>query len=164
VTQAAAPACQFTVSPLSASFQTAGGDGTIGIDASAGNCAWSAVSAVPWITLAAAGGSGDGNLRYTVAANTGAARTGTVAVAGATVTVSQAAIQPTGPVELRGEISGISGQCPSLTFTLQGNVVRTNAATVFDDRCDRIRDRRDYIVSGVVQLDGTVLAVRVREE
>ena len=43
-------------------------------------------------------------------------------------------------------------------------MVLTNAQTVFDDRCDRIRNRRDYIVSGLVQLDGTVLAVRVRED
>jgi hypothetical protein len=163
VTQAAAPVCQFTVSPLTESFPTAGGEGTTRIDASAGNCPWTAVSGVPWIVLASGGGNGGANLRYTVLPNTGAARTGTVAVAGATVSVSQAAIPPPGPIELRGEISALAGQCPNLTFTVDGRVVRTNAVTVFDDRCDRIRNRRDYIVSGLVQLDGTVLAVRVRE-
>ena len=40
----------------------------------------------------------------------------------------------------------------------------TNAQTVFDERCDKIKDRRDYTVSGLVQADGRVLAVRVRED
>jgi len=164
VTQAAAPVCQLTVSPLSASFPTAGGDGTLRIDASAGNCAWTAASSVPWITLATGSGSGGANLPYTVAANTGAARTGTLTVAGASVTVSQAATPPAELIELRGELSGLAGQCPNLTFTLQGTLVLTNAQTVFDERCDRIRNRRNYIVSGLVQADGRVLAVRVREE
>ena len=94
VTQAAAPpppACAFTVSPLTESFGTAGGDDTIRVEASASSCAWTAVSNVPWITVATAGGSGNGSVRHTVAANTGAARTGTLTVAGATVTVTQAA-------------------------------------------------------------------------
>jgi hypothetical protein len=164
VTQPANPACQFTVSPQSDTFPAAGGDGTLKIDASAGNCAWTAASSVPWITLATGSGSGEANLRYTVAANTGAARTGTLTVAGASVTVSQAATPPAGPIELRGELSGLAGQCPNLTFTLQGTLVFTNAQTVFDERCDRIRNRRDYIVSGLVQADGRVLAVRVRED
>jgi hypothetical protein len=163
VTQAAAPVCQLTVSPLSASFPTAGGDGTLRIDASAGNCAWTAASSVPWITLATGSGSGGANLRYTVSANSGSARTGTLTVAGASVTVSQAAAPPPAkPIELRGELSGLAGQCPNLTFTLQGTQVFTNAQTDFDARCDRIRNRRDYAVSGLVQADGRVLAVRVR--
>ena len=164
VTQAAAPVCQLTVSPLSASFPTAGGDGTLRIDASAGNCAWTAASSVPWITLATGSGSGGANLPYTVAANTGAARTGTLTVAGASVTVSQAATPPAELIELRGELSGLAGQCPNLTFTLQGTLVLTNAQTVFDERCDRIRNRGHYTVSGLVQADGRVLAVRVRED
>jgi hypothetical protein len=165
VTQAAAPVCQLTVSPLSASFPTAGGDGTLRIDASDGSCAWTAASSVPWITLATGSGSGGANLRYTVAANTGAARTGTLTVAGASVTVSQAATPPAATtIELRGELSGLAGECPNLTFTLQGTQVLTNAQTVFDERCDKIRIRRNYIVSGLVQADGRVLAVRVREE
>jgi hypothetical protein len=164
VTQAAAPVCAFTVSPLSESFPTAGGDGTIRIDASAGNCAWTAASTVPWITVASGEGAGGANLRYTVTANTGAARSGTLLIAGATVSVTQAAAPPPGPIELRGELTNLSGQCPNLTFTLQGTVVRTTAQTIFDERCDRIRNRRDYVVSGLVQLDGTVLAVRVRED
>jgi hypothetical protein len=122
------------------------------------------VSAVPWITLASGGGSGGANLRFTVAANTGPARTGTLTVAGVTVTVMQAAAPPTGPMELRGNISNLSGQCPSLTFVLQGNVVHTNAQTMFDVRCDRVRNRRGYVVSGIVQFDGSVLALRVRED
>ena len=78
--------------------------------------------------------------------------------------MSQAATPPAAPIELRGELSGLAGQCPNLTFTLQGTLVLTNAQTVFDERCDKIRIRRDYTVSGLVQADGRVLAVRVRED
>ena len=40
----------------------------------------------------------------------------------------------------------------------------TNAQTRLDERCDKIKKIRDYIVSGLVQGDGRVLAVRVRED
>jgi hypothetical protein len=64
------------------------------------------VSNVPWITITAgASGSGIGGVSYVVAANTGAARTGTLTVAGKTVTFSQAAgsggTPPVAPTNLR---------------------------------------------------------------
>ena len=96
----------FTVTPQTESFPASGGDSTVRVEASAATCAWTAVSSVPWLTLASGGGTGSGNVRYTVALNSGAARAGTLAVAGATVTVTQAAACP---VVLRGEVSDLSG-------------------------------------------------------
>ena len=58
----------------------------------------------------------------------------------------------------------LSGECPNLTFTVDRRLVRTNGATTFDDRCDKIKKNRDVTVWGVVQGDGSVLAVRVRED
>ena len=54
-------------------------------------CTWTAVSQVPWIVITSgASGSGDGSVVGTVEANTtGAARTGTVLIAGLTFTVTQ---------------------------------------------------------------------------
>ncbi len=93
VTQAAAPpaGCVFTVSPNTESFAAAGGDGTIRITASTASCTWTAATSASWISLASGGGNGSATLRYTVAVNTGAERSGTVSVAGATVTITQAA-------------------------------------------------------------------------
>jgi hypothetical protein len=55
------------------------------------SCSWTAVSNVAWITVTGgANGSGIGGVSYTVSANTGPARSGTLAVAGKTVTFNQA--------------------------------------------------------------------------
>jgi hypothetical protein len=163
VTQAAAPPCTFTVSPQSQSFPVDGGEGRVSVDASASSCAWTATTTATWITITAGGGSGDADVRYQVAANTGAARTATLMVAGVAVMVSQAAAPAPGSVVITGRISGLSGNCPAISFTVEGRLVHTNAATVFEDRCDRIRDRDNLTVTGLNQADGSVLAQRVRE-
>lgn len=100
VSQAAAPPveCQLTVSPLAESFATSGGEGTLQVSASAADCTWSAISNATWISIIAAGGSGNGAVRYAVAANGGAARTGTISISGAAVTVTQAGTGTTAPV------------------------------------------------------------------
>ena len=53
-------------------------------------CAWTAVSNVPWINITS-GSSGTGNVavQYSVASNTGGVRTGTITIAGQTLTVMQ---------------------------------------------------------------------------
>ena len=167
VTQAAAPTaagCEYSVSPGSESFSANGGDGTARVQASNSSCAWSAVSNASWISLATSGSRGSGNVRYTVAANSGAARTGTMRVASATVTVTQAAASSPETIVVRGEVADVRGECPNLTFTVDRRLVRTNGATTFDDRCDKVKKNRDVMVWGVVQRDGSVLAVRVRED
>jgi Putative binding domain, N-terminal/Domain of unknown function (DUF5666)/Viral BACON domain len=131
--------------------------------ASDSSCVWTAVSSASWISVATGSGSGSSDVRFVVAANTGAARTGTLTVAGRAVTVNQAAAPETGTIDLQGEVSGVTGQCPTLTFSLEGRLVRTNAATDFRERCDRIETGRRLRITGVVQGDGLVLAVRVRE-
>jgi all-beta uncharacterized protein/BACON domain-containing protein len=89
VTEAGA-SCSYSVSPTSVTIGAVGGTGTpIGVTASSG-CAWTAASNVNWITLVAGQtGTGSGTVTYTVLANTGAARNGTLTVAGQSVTVSQ---------------------------------------------------------------------------
>jgi hypothetical protein len=78
--------------------------------------------------------------------------------------VTQAAAQAPAPIVLNGEVSNVSGSCPNLTFSISGTLVRTNGATAFADRCQRVRERRDFTVTGVVQGDGSVLALIVRED
>ena len=52
---------------------------------------WTAASNDPWIAVTSgASGSGNGNVNFTIGANTGPARNGTLTIAGLTFTVNQA--------------------------------------------------------------------------
>ncbi|MGD9504800.1 MAG: BACON domain-containing carbohydrate-binding protein [Syntrophobacteraceae bacterium] len=82
--------CDFAVAPLSAHYDYTGGDGTIAVSADDG-CEWTATSQYDWITVASgASGSGDGEVHYSVGQNnTGYTRTGSLTVAGASVSIQQ---------------------------------------------------------------------------
>jgi hypothetical protein len=164
VTQAAASACAFKVSPLTEAFPATGGEGRVRVEADGSSCSWTASSNASWISLSTTGGNGGGDVRYVVAPNTGGPRSGTLTVARATVTVMQAAVSVPDTVSLRGHLSDLGGRCPNLTFTLEGRRVRTSQATDFDERCDRLRNRDRVTVRGVVQSDGWVLALRVEDD
>ena len=85
-----ASGCSYSLSQTSQSAPPEGGAGSVGVTASSG-CTWTAASNVPWIKVSnGASGTGNGTVQYTSDANTGAARTGTLTIAGATVTVTQA--------------------------------------------------------------------------
>jgi hypothetical protein len=83
--------CSFTVNPLSVTgLAPTGGPGPNLTVSAAGGCSWTAVSNDSWITVTAgSAGTGNGTVSYTVAANAGGARTGTLTVAGQTVSISQ---------------------------------------------------------------------------
>lgn len=84
-----APACSYSIAPTSAGYPAAGGSGSVSVTAGAG-CAWTAVSNNAWITISSGqNGSGNGTVNYSVAANSGASRTGTMTIAGLTFTVTQ---------------------------------------------------------------------------
>jgi len=86
------PACSFSLSPQSQSFDAAGGMGTVLVQASS-ECSWTATSSVTWITVVSgAAGTGNGAVVYQVQANiTGQTRTGLLFIAGQTFTVNQGA-------------------------------------------------------------------------
>lgn len=85
--------CTFTRSPGTQGFTSAGGTGSVQVRA-ATPCNWTATSNANWLTLTAgATGAGNGAVNYTVAANTGATRTGALTVAGQTFTVTQLTTQ-----------------------------------------------------------------------
>lgn len=95
----ASPPCTYTLSPSSGNFLAAGGSGSFSIIADPGStgssCPWGPIINVPWITITSgSSSSGNGSLSFNVAANTGAARQGTIMIGGATFTVNQA---PPGP-------------------------------------------------------------------
>jgi len=81
--------CTFSLSTTSASAPASGGNGTFDVRTTDG-CGWSAASDASWLTVTAgAAGTGNGTVRYTVAANTGPQRSGTITAAGQTFTVTQ---------------------------------------------------------------------------
>ncbi|MGH9142177.1 MAG: BACON domain-containing protein [Vicinamibacterales bacterium] len=92
---AAAPPCTFSIAPSNQSVADTSSSGSVAITASGGTCAWSASANVGWLAVSSgASGVGNGVVAFTVTANTGPARTGTLTIGGQTFTVSQAAPPP----------------------------------------------------------------------
>lgn len=83
--------CVGSIAPATASVGAAGGVGPqVGVTIAAG-CGWTAASSVPWLTIATgSSGTGNGAVGFAVAANAGAARVGTLIIAGQVLTVTQA--------------------------------------------------------------------------
>jgi len=68
-------------------------------------------------------------------------------------------------VELDGEISRLSGSCPSVTFALGRRLVRTSPLTEFKKMdCGALRNGLDVKARGVVQADGSILATRIERD
>lgn len=82
--------CSFAISPASQSIGATGGSGTVAMSTQP-SCRWTATSNAAWITVTSGGsGTGNGTVGFSVGANTGAARTGTVSIGGRAFTISQA--------------------------------------------------------------------------
>ena len=87
-----AAACIYRVGPLSAGVDGAGGTVTVHVETEAA-CAWTAATEAGWIRLdAGASGQGNGAVNLTVDRNGGGTRSGTIRVAGHTVTLTQASV------------------------------------------------------------------------
>jgi cyanate lyase len=67
--------------------------------------------------------------------------------------------------ELRGFVLGLSGTCPTVTFTLNGTTVKTTAQTEFKDGgCSALQNGAKAEVEGLKQPDGSVTALVVSVE
>jgi hypothetical protein len=162
VTQAAQPAppqCSYSLSRADVQAGAEGGSESVQVNTT-GQCAWTATSHAAWITITrGASATGSDEARFTVAANPSQTpRTGTLTIAGQTVTVTQAGVAD---VQLAGRVADLSGSCPVLTFMVDGHTVRTTGATEFRNFCSQVRNNRRVTVTGTVQQDGAVLASRV---
>jgi hypothetical protein len=80
--------CSFAVAPDTIPAPAAGLARRVDVT-TAGSCEWTATSGAGWIGAAPGGGTGNGGVDLTIAANTGPARTGIVTIAGRAVTVNQ---------------------------------------------------------------------------
>jgi len=83
--------CSGSLSPASLSFNMSAATGSISVITATGACAWTATSNASWITVTSgSSGVGNGVVGYSIAANPGLARTGTMTIAGNTFTAAQA--------------------------------------------------------------------------
>ena len=86
-----APSCSYAVAPPTHSVAASGGTVNVRVTTREG-CSWTASSTVDWVTVTAGSSSaGEGTATFAVAGTSGAARSGTVAVAGQQVVINQAA-------------------------------------------------------------------------
>lgn len=70
-----------------------------------------------------------------------------------------------GEAELSGPVSGKSGGCPSITFTVASTNVSTNGSTDFKDTtCAALANGDRVEVKGTRQADSSVLAARVEKD
>jgi Putative binding domain, N-terminal len=84
-------ACSYSVTLIGQLIPASGGNSTFAVATTAG-CAWTAVSQTSWITVTSgANGTGNGTVNFSATANTGSARSGTLLIAGQTVSVTQPA-------------------------------------------------------------------------
>jgi hypothetical protein len=89
------PTCTPTVTPTTIDVSSVATTRTLQLVLGA-TCAWTATSAAPWVTITSPlTGTGNATIAVAIAPNTGAARNGTLTVAGQPVTVRQTALSCT---------------------------------------------------------------------
>ena len=83
--------CGYSIVPTGSSIGAGGGTGTFNVITTGAGCAYTVTSNNSFITITSgASGIGNGTVSFSVAPNTGPARTGTITIAGKTFTVTQA--------------------------------------------------------------------------
>ena len=87
---AAAVVCNYSLNPTSHNATAAGGASSFAVT-TANGCAWTSSGVPAWITGVPANGTGPQTINFTVASNSGAARSANIIIGGQTFAVSQAA-------------------------------------------------------------------------
>lgn len=85
--------CTLTIPQTTIEVGFAGGNNSILVSTSS-SCVWNATASQAFLTITSANGTGPGSVNFSVAENTGAARTGTITVGTVVVTINQAAAPP----------------------------------------------------------------------
>jgi hypothetical protein len=82
--------CAIRLSSTHEIVDAAGGERSVHVETSSSQCRWSAAAGVGWINiLRGSAGTGNGTVTFEVAPETGPSRSGTLTIAGQTVTVEQ---------------------------------------------------------------------------
>ena len=177
--------CRYELKKNDEVIDAAGGQMSVELVTLTG-CRWTAVSQEPWISVrSGASGSASGSVGLAVAPNTGPSRAGRVLVGGETFRVTQRAAgapAPPGPapepppppppppepapgkqVDVKGNVSNLSGTCPNVAFDAGGRRIVVNLDTDFRHRarCSDLSNGDRVDVRGIVQAGGAVLATRI---
>ena len=117
-TKPSAGPCSFTLSASSLSFGTSGGPGSVSVT-TASHCTWTAASDRGWMSITSgANGTGSGVVNVSLTASSSeSARTGTLTVAGQTVSVVQEGLG-TCAVEISPSTASFNKDAANGTFTV----------------------------------------------
>ncbi len=134
---AAGQTCAFSLTPISANYNAAGGNDIVTLTVTSGgqSCSRTAVSNATWITISfGQSGAGDGTVGYTVQSNPfTVARTGTITIAGQTFTVNQAAGTCTYALSPSSASVSSSGGTGSFNLTASSNSCTWSAVSSATD-------------------------------
>lgn len=158
-----APGCSFRLSSQQREFSAVGGLGSFKVETADG-CAWTASVDAAWVLMSGpAAGTGSTEVGYLVLPNISMQdREARITVAGSTHRITQRGLDEGEEVKVRGVVSGVSGVCPNLRFTVRGVTVATSGSTEFrNGQCSEIRDGREVEAEGRRQGDGVIAAQRV---
>ena len=111
------------LSPASASVAAGGGTGSVAVNVTGGSCPWTAATNTPaWLDITSGtSGTAGGTVSYSVAANGGAARSGSLTIGGQVFMVNQAANLSPQPPSVGAPNPGAgSGTSSNFTFTFTG--------------------------------------------
>jgi hypothetical protein len=112
--------CTYSITPTQTSVSAAASTGAVAVTAPSG-CVWTATSNVPWAAITSgASGTGDGVIAYSVAANSGTARQGSLTIASLDFEILQAATLLDIYVPAGGDLQAALDQIqPGRTITLE---------------------------------------------
>jgi hypothetical protein len=116
------PSCALSLNVPSQSLPaTAGAGSPINVSAVTG-CSWTATASVPWITITGgASGVGNGSVTFSVTANSGSGRTGTIDIGNQVHTVTQAGSCNTSIAPPSQTVPAAGGTAASVTVTAPAN-------------------------------------------
>ncbi len=156
-----APSCTYTLSASSQAFTPlANSTGTITVSSSPGSCLWTSSAGAAWLTITSGGsGSGSGTVRYSLPANDGAARTGTITVGGQAFTVYQAGWVYSNSI---GSLNSIKITDLSGSLPLSGGAILVRAWDSLGNSLSESASAPSLTLSnnGTTTISGTALAAR----
>jgi hypothetical protein len=118
VMQQGPASCAYSLSAAGQDFASAAGAGAVNVTASSG-CSWLVLNPLNWVTFTdGLSGTGSGNVSFTLAANSGAMRWGTIYLAGVPFTIQQSGVSSTSMIQTGSMANIASGGGWNTTFTL----------------------------------------------
>ncbi|MGD0500985.1 MAG: putative Ig domain-containing protein, partial [Bryobacteraceae bacterium] len=107
--------CSYSINPIGVSFTAAGGTAGVTVTAPAG-CPWTATSPLSWVAITSgASGTGNSTVAIQVAANSDAARSGSITIAGQSFSISQSGAPCTYSIYPAGQAFPITGGSGNIT-------------------------------------------------